>query len=481
MKKAKIFSVYFDEIIKKIESLDEQFVNDISFYSSSHWPPRANSTARLNMANYKALDMLADKYEIVHHYCISFDNELKSAFSNFDFVVIHQNASKQTFSILHKLLDFINDHKVTAKLIFGTEGTWSTTKEFLTEENISDIYFSHLLLRHTAKTDREVYASNDHIRAKVEEFELGIDTDLLSFGKGVKERKYITFVKAPEGRLTKNNPAIDHIIEQINKTNLADRFQVKVIVPPYSSKEYWDLMAETMFFIFVSNSETFSYCLNDAKSLGAITFYPNHMYCTKIGARFVVDNYPCLGKRYSSVQNLIQQMEKISANEVVLSLESKFSRKQVVDKFSISAVSKNWDSIFSERGYRKNKLFIFSERMKIGDVVSYCKKNGFDFAMPYRNKAVVAWHDQQFSYVDSLSEIIFIKDYLTEVDGLLRRSFVIDNGIFQFSLGADVSVEKFDETMSFFSLITRINKIDKVVMDKNIDNNTLEKVVSYVN
>ncbi|WP_448217357.1 hypothetical protein [Endozoicomonas sp. 2B-B] len=482
MKKAKILSVYFDVIIKKIQTLgDNLSINDISFYNSSHWPPRANSTARLNIANYKALDMLSDKYEIEHYYCTSFDDNFKSALSNFDFVVIHQNASKNTFSIVRELLDFINNKKIKAKLIFGTEGTWGTTKEFLTDENINDIYFAHLLLRHTAKTDREVYAANDHIRARVEEFELGIDTDVLSFGKDVKDRKYITFVKAPEGRVTKNNSAIDDIIEEIKKTSLAERFEIKVIAPPYSSKEYWDLMSETMFFVFVSNSETFSYCLNDAKSLGAITFYPNHMYCTKIGARFVVDNYPALGRRYSSIGNLIKQMEKIASNEVLLNFESRLSREQVVNNFSIATVSKNWDLIFSERRYRKNKLFVFSDFMKIEDVVSYCKENNIDFALPYRNKSIVSWYDQQFCYVDALSNIIFIKDYLLEVDGVLKRSFVIDNGVFQFSSGADVKTEKFDETMSFFSLITRINKIGEVILDKNIENNTLKRVASYIN
>ena len=482
MKKAKVLSVYFDEIIKKIESLDGDInLNDISFYYSKNWPSRANSTARLNIANYKALIMLDEKYDIKHYYCTYFDENLKSSLDEYDYILIHQNASKNTFSVIHELLEFIDNRKITAKLVFGTEGTWSTSKEFLNDKNINDIYFSNLLLRHTAKTDREIYITNNHIKSKVEEFELGVDTEILSFGKDVKNRKYITFVKAPEGRVTKNNSAIDNIIKEIKKTNLINAFQIKIIAPPYSNKDYWELMSETVFFIFVSNSETFSYCLNDAKSLGAITFYPNHMYCTKIGARFVVDNYPRIGRRYSSIENLIQQMKEVSSNETFLKEESIISRKEAIDIFSIEKISRNWDLILSGKQYRKNKLFVFSEKMPITSVVSFCKENNISFAMPYRNKSAISWYNKQFSHVDRLTELVFIKDYLSDIDGELKRSFVISNDMFHFGVGADVRVEKIDETMAFFSLLVRINKIDKIILDKNIENNVLDRVLTLIN
>ncbi len=479
MNKPKVFSVYFDVIIKTIKSLESLSINEIDFYKSKHWPARANSTARLNISNYQALELLSEQYEITHYFCTEFSDSLKNALNECDYVIIHQNASKKTFSILAELMAFFENNKINARLIFGTEGTWSTTKDFLTDDNIHDIYFNHTLLRHTAKTDRELYSSPNCITSKVEEFELGIDTELLSFGKPLHDRKYITFVKAPEGRATKNNDAIDHILEELKTTDLMDRFEIQVLVPPYSSEEYWNIMSQTMFFIFVSNGETFSYCLNDAKALGAITLFPNHMYSTKIGARFVVDNYPKSGIRYTTNADLVKKISDLSSNKEKLKFHSEASRNHTIDNFSIEQVSQNWKSILSGRNYRKNKMYIFSDKQKLNEVISFCKKNDFDYAMSYRNTSIVSWMDESFNHHDEISDIVFVKDYLTLTETGLNRSFIATDNSFFFSVGADVRGEKLEETISFFNLLSRIHKIGDIVIDQEIDNELLKTAIDY--
>lgn len=95
-----------------------------------------------------------------------------------------------------------------------------------------------------------------------------------------------------------------------------------------------------------SGKPLFSYCLNDAKALGAITFFPTHMFCTKVGARFVVDNYTQSSFRFSSPGEIIDKIKSLVDNPKEMAYESYKSRQYVIDNHSIDTVSENWRSIF---------------------------------------------------------------------------------------------------------------------------------------
>ncbi|MCT8498561.1 glycosyltransferase [Chromohalobacter canadensis] len=214
--KPSIFFVYFDPLFKKIfQAPPSRF--DLSFYESPMWPSRPNSTSRLGIANLQSLIKLKDDFSIFCYYAESFDDVIREAISIYDYVVINQNPSQKTFSFINDLLDYQDMLSTKAEIIFGTEVTWfnEEKKGNFSRDRIESIYSNHLLLRHTPKTDREIYSDSSLCsKAKVLEFNLGIDTSVVK-PAGNKERKYITFVKAPEGRKTKNNDFIYDVIQRV--------------------------------------------------------------------------------------------------------------------------------------------------------------------------------------------------------------------------------------------------------------------------
>lgn len=474
----RIVNLYFDKIIEKISEYGEL---DMGFYTSDLWPSKPNSTSRLNLINYAAINNLSDIFEIKNYVVNEFDDEIKSIFFESDFVVVHQNASKKTFSIVRKMLNFLSEVEHSSKIIFGTEGTWSSSKEFLTDQNISDIYKRYLLLRHTGKTDREFYIDESCLDLNVKEFELGIDTDLLSMGRMINDRKYISFVAAPDGRVTKNNDLICEIKDLIESFNFD--LEIKILTPPYSSEEYWEVMSNSAFFIFTSNSETFSYCLNDAKALGAITFFPTHMFCTKVGARFVVDSYIDSSFRFSEPDEIIKKMKELIENPKEMAYESYKSRQYVIDNHSIQAVTKNWLSIFNAKNEIVRKLYIYDrsrDARSLDDIVDYCKEIGATHAMPYMNLESNAWSDDKFFF--SNGNVNFIKYYLSVVSSNIVRGFVLnDKSQFRFGIGAKAGVEKESELLPFLSLVKRFNKITSFVVDDAVNSVELRSAVDLLN
>lgn len=452
----------------------------MDFYKSKHWPARPNSTARLNLINYTSLNQLGECFDVENLVVVEFSDLVAQAFFKADYVIIHQNASKKTFTILREILDYIDNHNIKAKIIFGTEGTWSTTKEFLTDKNVSDIYKKHTLLRHTAKTDRDFYIDESCLELNVKEFELGLDAELLSTGKMTSTRKLISFVAAPEGRKTKNNDLIYEIKEKIEKQNF--NFDVKVLEPPYSSEEYWEVMSNSAFLIFTSNSETFSYCLNDAKALGAITFFPTHMYCTKIGARFVVDNYIHSGIRYSSPEEIIDKINYFISNPDSMAVESHRSRQYILDNHSISAVTENWRQILNGQDLERRKLYIYDrsrDSRSLNDIVEYCQSIDASIAMPYMNIDPISWSDDKF--FSDYEDLKFIKYYLSFIGNNLFRGLTMNEfDQFRFGVGSQANGEKLAELVPFLSLVKRVNKIEKIVIDDAVNSDVLAEAIRMI-
>lgn len=475
---AKVANLFFDRIIEAVESYGEL---DMNFYKSKHWPARPNSTARLNLINYTALNQLGDGFEVENIVVTELTDNILKVFNNAEFVIIHQNASKKTFTIIREIMDYLKNQPIRAKIIFGTEGTWANTKEILTEINISDIYKNHTLLRHTAKTDREFYIDESCLALNVREFELGVDTALLSAGKPSSARKLISFVAAPEGRKTKNNKLIYEIKSQIEQQNYD--FDVKVLEPPYSSEEYWTTMENSAFFIFTSDSETFSYCLNDAKALGAITFFPTHMYCTKIGNKFVVDNYIDSNIRYSSIDEVIDRINFFIGDPERMAVESHRSRQYILDNHTVSAVKENWKALLSDSNAESRALYIYDrsrDSRTLEDIARYCKSMNAVVAMPYMNLDEISWSDDKFF---STSEgFKFVKYYLSYIGNSLHRGLTLNqNDQFRFGVGAKIPKENLSELVPFISLVKRVNKIDKIVVDDAVRSELLSEAVSMVN
>src|SRR5699024_2334148 len=118
--------------------------------------------------------------------------------------------SKRTESLLEQLFARIANFTPMPELIIGTEYSWTNNVK---NGNISPLlvdrlYKDHVMLRHTARTDRHVYESSEFRQARIQEFELGIHQDALPAPAPIEERNGILLVAAPEGRLTKNNDEI---------------------------------------------------------------------------------------------------------------------------------------------------------------------------------------------------------------------------------------------------------------------------------
>ncbi|MCT8498562.1 hypothetical protein KZO84_05470 [Chromohalobacter canadensis] len=243
-------------------------------------------------------------------------------------------------------------------------------------------------------------------------------------------------------------------------------------------------MNETAFFVFTSNSETFSYCLNDAKAMGAITFFPVHMYTTNIRNEFVVESYPESGIKYSSINDLIDKMKALLNDKEAMELESNLSRAYVEEKFSVEAIAENWKEIFVSQRKNKEKILIvgdISTTFTKEDLDRYIKQNGYKFVLCYMNK--YTWgNDDTFTSYDPETGVVYIKYFLIEdEENELFRGFLNEGGFIKFSKGLSVKGESEDETYRYLKLLSRIYKIRIFDTHESIDSKLLQSSVDRVN
>ena len=457
------------------------------FFSSDMWKDRPNSTSRLNLVNYSAVCRLRDKYDIRFMHVTEMNDDIRKGLKTSDIVVVNQVASPNSIALLQEFLDEVRYETPRARVIFGTELSIHNEmkKGNLSLRELNELYFDHLLLRHTGKTDRELYLRDDCVSANIQEFEIGIDTDVVAYGKPISERKYITFVKAPEGRATKNNQGVDEIIAALKQDAAFSKYEIKVMIPPYGSLEYWKVMAETAFFLFTSKGETFSYCLNDAKASGAITFYPEQMYFMNVGFNFIVESYPWSGLKYSTVSNLLKKMRKLVSNKSLLETESLRSRQVVVDHFSIEAISKNWDKLLEGSSLNRETLFVYdagNSELSWSDVVERCKRSGAKYAMPYLNRDVSGM-TLAATALDQENDIVKVGYYLVEDahTGELHRTRCLNKHEGKLYFGVGESAEEVEaETVAFLQLVTRVNKVGRIVLDESVNSESLKNAASKV-
>lgn len=483
--KNKILFIYFDSYMKNILN-DEGVVFDNDFFSSERWPSKPNSTSRLSIANFQAMSYLEGEFDIVNKFISTVDDEFLESFDLYDKIIFNQVASVASHDCIRRIIDYCIDKSISNKLIFGTEVTWFSElkKDVFDKKHLDFIYYHCTLLRHTAKTDREVYLK-DFLPPKIVEFELGVDTDVLKPKNDISVRKYITFVLGPEGRVTKNNDLIFSIIEELKLSDVLKNLEVKVVSPPYSSVELWDIFDDSVFFVFTSNSETFSYVLNDAKAKGVITLYPSHMYCNFIGRQFCVQSYPESSLRYTDVQHAIDLMEGVYSFPDSLRKNSELSRDFVLNNFSITALMNNWRAIFRDESLNNNKAYLLSSSgddfKTYEDLTKFCADEGFRYVITYNNNLDIIPEFHDFSYYDSESDIVILKFLYTKVEDEIFR--IVDFNMVSPCYGVVVEAKKesFDEVYRFFSLLKRINKIDRIYTSENFYNiSTFSKLLNVI-
>lgn len=482
LEKKNILCIFHDPFMKNV--FEKSICNfDFDFFASDFWPARPNSTSRLNLANYEAVNSLSDIFNVKNVYKESFDADVCSRIESVDFVVIHQTASKKSLDFVKDFIDFYKNKDRKFKIIFGTEHTWS--KSFndgsINEEELKFIYCENLLLRHTPKTDVNSYSLFNPQEMRIREFELGLVPDLFSFDSSQKDDRII-FVKGPEGRVTKNNELIDDVIVALKNSQFLANFEIDIITPPYSSSEYWEKASKAKFLVFTSNSETFSYVLNDARALGVISFHPLHMYCTNFGFG-VVENYVESPHKFFSIQNLIQQMEEIATSDIETNKHIKYSIDFAKKMFSLSTLSSNWRSLLLN-DFRHKKLFVYDKNSQLKSTdaaIEFAEKNGYEYVICCKNSMSLSI-EPLFSKFDPERQVAHLSYFLTEKEGEIFRSTSLGplNGVIN-NCGEQVVSENFDEVLKFFLLITRLYKITHVEFDESFTDPLALRAIDKVN
>jgi len=475
----KILNIYFSAAAFEYGKYEP--IDDCHFFESEKWKARPNSTDKLNIANHVALEKLKSKFLITDINSSFFekeDHEIKSELSKYNLIIIHQAPGLKWIKQLSSLIANIRELEIKPRVIFGTELTWMSpsVREVISDNDLEWIFCNNTVLRHTPKTDRFAYFSEKFSSRNIVEFDLGIDTKFFNYGDLISERKYITFVRAPEGRVTKNNDDIDNIISHLKDSELLKKFEIKTLTPPYSTVEFKDLMAKSFAFVMTSDSETFSYCLNEAKSMGTICFYPSHMYCTKFGAKFAVDNYPHSFGRYSSYIDLQEQLEEL-AESIELSLKaSHLNRTHILENFSLEKLSNNWLDLINNTVHTQS-IYIFDRTangLTDSQLLDRCKSLDVRFAMPIYNNDPLCWKDEYFTSLSLSNEVAIIKYFITQKNGSLFRSFY-DNErkMPRFGLGAPINKVSELEVKEYASLITRIYSLGRIVADYSLKEDKL--------
>lgn len=471
---SKILFIIHEHYSAKIvnEQPDLEFTNE--YVSNAKWASRPNSTTRLTLANYAAVRKLRHEMAIEFSTDIVWDESLGDKFGQYDIVVVNAIAGAASISFVSKLLAWKRSLEGSGPfIIMGTEVTWFSAVERgeLPHQDAFDVYFGDLLLRHTARTDNAIYDYEKFAESRVQEMELAIDTGMLPRPAPIEDRKRITFVRAPEGRTTKNNEAIDELIGMVRLVPELQSYEIVELCPPYSITNYWDVLAETSFLIFTSVGETFSFALNDANALGVITLRTDQMYVTNIDGRYAVDTYPEIGIPYTGTAHAIELVKTFSSDVEMLREESSRSRLLIERKFSLDALYQNWKKLLSGSTLNKERLFVYGESfLNWNEIVKLAGEFNCRFVLPFENRGV-GWHEEQGLARNFAHEGIVLLRYLftRELGGGLRRSIGYrDDGYAELGYGPALHHVSEFETTAFIHLLIRTYKIGHVVVDRSL-------------
>lgn len=463
-------------------SADPEQISAAYFESEDLWPKKANSTARLNLVNYQATWPLKNEFNIKYSCFVKVTPLLLSAFDEYDIVVVNQVASSTDFLI--ELVSYLRGRKIKAKVIFGTEYSWSQ-KVLAGEvplETAVEVYTKHTLLRHTARTDGFIYSTDLYKNSNVKEFEIGLDCAVVRGEKSASERRYIAFAKGPEGRKIKNNEEIDLIIKKIRSSHILSKYEVKIMEPPYSTSEYWEVMRDSAFFILTSLGETFSYCLQDAKACGAIGFYPSDMFSNRIRNFIVAESYPWMGNKYVSIDGLIASIEEIAADSSKLDDFSVRASSEVQKEFSVEAISTKWRQLFRGESTHDRAMYIYGkDRNDETDVRNKCKALDIEFALPFLNQSEFSFLSERLTEFDAINSIVHLKYYLSvrQDKTYLGMGKLLDRTVFLKTPDREFKSTVEGATL-FLHLLIRMYKISRVYLDKNLIGTECGKALDYL-
>ncbi len=457
----------------------------LSLAAESAWKSRPNSTTRLTLANVRALKQLETKHDLTFYTQTELTDELFEELGGFDIVVVNSIASVTSINFTISILERRRvSPKFKAKIVVGTEATWSAAlkRGEITQEQYNSVYFGDCLLRHTARTDREIYAGEQSTSATIQEFELAVDPDFFVDTPERSDRRAITFVKAPEGRKTKNNEGIGEILDALEGTKVLDTFEIQELAPPYSLMDYWEALSKSAFLLFTSLGETFSYAMNDAKFLGVVTFFPEQMYFTTIGRRFTVDAYPELGLKYHDASDVRDQLLDFVKNPIRWEEESRKSIATASSKFGFETVKGNWDKLFTGICLNTEGILLYSD----GDfesrenLLECAKAHNCNFVMEVLPNVEpgVRKHVTRF---DSENDIRDIEYYLGRDDsGQLRRLIEIEDGQVVGRSTPTAARENEKETLTFMQLVSRSYKISRIRLTRSLEDSVVAAATSNV-
>jgi len=291
---------------------------------------------------------------------------------------------------------------------------------------------------------------------------------VVHYGEPVDHRRLITFVAAPEGRVTKDNGFIDVLAEKIKNSDLANRFEIHILKPPYSTSDYWKLMQKTAFFIFTSNGETFSYVLNDAKMCGAITLFKEHLYYSTVGSSFAVSHYPELSFRYLDADDALQIMMDIAASPKRMAELSAKSREEAIHLFGIDQIKANWTKLLNREPFETETLLLLAPDIDLDekDVADLCATHSAKYVMSLYNTIDIPKRPVLTHKLENGS--IWLRHFITRNDGQDRYSLQPNSdGNIRYSRSGKRYSYDLDLEIGFYELVRRSYRIGKVLFIAN--------------
>lgn len=477
---AKTLFINCDPWLAKVLKNEPDASFEFDFFASAVWPNRPNSTFRLNLVNYQAIRHLSDEMDVRIIFHRDLPENMSEYFDNFTNVVIMQVRNEQAITAVKKILSALSERPTRARLIFGTELTWFAEMEKgnFTKDQLRKIYTEHTLLRHTAKTDVRAYADDEFENSIIQEFEIGIDTDVVKPQAPILERNRIIFVKAPEGRQTKNNEAVEQLMSAIGATPELAHLQPTTLQPPYSTTEYWDLLQESRYFVFTSMGETFSYVLNDARSIGTVSFFPTQMYENRSGS-VVVDSYPDMAGRYTNETDLVEKLKYLEKNNERLLNQSRAARNHVLQNYSLPAVKNNWRSLLCDQPINNNSILFldFSCRnYSMKDALELCKAYNCRYLLPYLNQGPSIRNEHGYSWYSEDYDVAVLRDFIYKFNDELKWTRSRDGRPAKGSTGKTVTKFPVREALRFWRVLTRVNKISEVITNVEATNDYMRTI-----
>lgn len=477
------FVVHEAVIAELIEAFPgEQISPEPDDFEFASWARKPNSTLRLTLTNLEAVRRLqAEGFNIQVMADRIWSDRVAEKYRSFDLVVLNTVASEVSVKFTRKFLSWLESGETRPDVVFGTETTWRAVlaRKQITLDEFEKIHNRYLLLRHTARTERELARKNKIADACIQEFEIGFDESLFPAPLPFSERNLILLVRAPEGRVTKNNEAISSIVRKLKSNPSLSGFDVVELSPPYSLAEYWNLLSETAFLVFTSNGETFSYVLNDAKAMGVVTLFPEQLYRTRISERVWVDSYPQLGIRYRNEQDAIQKLVALARFPERATLESEYSRESAIQSFGIDKITSNWRKLLSKESLNTNVLLIHGGSLgSKREVESVARAFGASAVFPFRNLGYVGARDGSGA-LDRATGLIYFADPFADLQGAnLRGDSVLEN-----ETGKEATLRFGEITCmeTYIQLLVRVHKVGAAVISNALKGSEIDRVLQSIN